>query len=86
MHVRITYYSNYNGVDVVIDGVRIEPSDVPSVGAAVEEMIDWASPMCDDDGYFEGNFDELTVKFTAIVHEHISEFCSVEVIRDTFSS
>ena len=88
MKVKITYCSNYNSVDVVVDGKAIDWNADPKLDAMTEEMCDWANQFCNEEegGLWEGDDDALVMEFTTIAKKHLGDNVEVEVDFDNFSS
>lgn len=88
MQVKLTYCSNYNGVDLMVDGNPIYCGTDPKMDAMTDEMAEWAYQHCDDDegGLFVGDFDELTEQFTTIAKKHLGDNIEVVVVEDSFST
>lgn len=86
INLRVIYQSNYNGVDLSINGKQMDYGDNPAIDHVSDKMIDWASEHCDEDGCFEGDFDLLKTAFTAIAREAFGANCTVTVEEDNISS
>lgn len=82
----VTYQSNYNGVSISVNGKDMDYGDNSAIDHVTDKMVDWATPHCDDEGYFEGDIDQLKMAFTAIIHEAFGSNCTVTVREDNISS
>lgn len=86
INLHVVYQSNYNGVDLSVNGKQMSYGDNPTIDHVSDKMTDWASEHCDEDGYFEGAFDLLKTAFTAIAREPFGADCTVTVEEDNVSS
>lgn len=79
MRVEVSYMSRYNGCDV-------QSSDQTKSDLISDEIVEFASQFCDDDGYFEGDIADVEAEVNKIVKKHFGDDTEVVFEEDSFSS
>ena len=84
--VLVRYHSQYNGVDIFVNGREMTYGDDHRADQATDAMVDWAGQMCDEDGVFQDDMTELTAVFTHITKSAFGDDVVVSVEEDNIGS
>lgn len=86
MNIQVRYCTNYNGCDITIDNAAPSTEELSVKAESVEAIVtDYAFDACDEDGYFQGDEDELKQFIVGTVHQVFGKV-HVEVEIDSISS
>ena len=86
MSIVVRYHTQYNGVDLFINGREIAYGDDQRADQAVDAMADWAGQQCDEDGVFQDDLTELRDVFTHIVKGIFGDSVTVSIEEEQFGS
>lgn len=85
--VKVYYHSNYNGCQLVeLNGGDEDLLEDDTHQEIMETIIDHAENDCDEDGYFEGDLNELETFSIALVKSKLGEDTTVLFEEDSLSS
>ena len=81
MKLKCVYESNINGFR--IDNIDMDDKRSEAVQ---NEVVDFANELCDEDGMFEGNIEDVKRTTIEAVSQHFGPEFEVEFEEDTFTS